>query len=71
MSKLTPRQFLALVYLDAKDRVTPEDLPMARVTARAVLSALARENLAAYTITDEGRTALAAARDEARGEAGT
>jgi|HubBroStandDraft_6_1064221.scaffolds.fasta_scaffold00062_9 hypothetical protein len=76
-SKLTARQFLALGYLDAHGPVTAGDLPMARDTARAVLAGLARKGFAAegahgsYAITDAGRPALAAAREEARREAGT
>jgi hypothetical protein len=72
---LTARQFLALGYLD-HGRVTAGDLPMSRDTARAVLAGLARKGFAAagahgsYTITDAGRPVLAAARDEARREAG-
>jgi hypothetical protein len=73
--KLTAQQFLALGYLDAKDRVTPRDLPMALATATSVLSGLARRGYAAedggsYGITDEGRRVLAAAREAARHEAG-
>jgi hypothetical protein len=74
--KLTARQFLALGYLADLGRVTVRDLPMARDTARAVLAGLARKGLAAedgpgsYKITGAGRPALAAAREEARREAG-
>jgi hypothetical protein len=70
------RQFLALVYLEAKDRVSPLDLPMKARTAQRVLHSLAKDGLAtgdadgSYQITAEGRAALAAAREEARREAG-
>jgi hypothetical protein len=76
MTKLTARQFLALGYLDALGRVTARDLPMGRDTARAVLAGLARKGFAdgdapgSFKITGDGRAALAAAREEARREAG-
>jgi hypothetical protein len=77
-AELTPRQFLALVYLDASDQVTARELPMGWETARAVLRGLVRKGYAAgdgagaskYEITEPGRSALAAAREEARREAG-
>ena len=75
---LTDRQRLALGYLDASDRITAEDLPMALKPARAVLRDLARTGYAAedgpgtfkYLITAAGRSALAASREEARRDAG-
>jgi DNA-binding IclR family transcriptional regulator len=76
--KLTDRQFLALGYLAAQDRVTARDLPMNHGTARSVLVGLTRKGYAAeeapgsgsYTITDAGRPVLAAAREAARRDAG-
>ena len=68
--KLSERQFLALVYLDAKNEVTPADLPMR--SASRVLSRMARKGYAVtlYAITGEGASVLAAARDRSRREAG-
>lgn len=75
-ASLTPRQFLALAYLDSSARVAPRDLPMKAYTARAVLAGLVRKGYASsaawgtFEITGEGRSALAAAREQARHEAG-
>lgn len=70
--KLTERQFLALIYLDAKNEVGAADLPMRSRTARRILSRMARKGYAVtlYAITGEGAAVLAAARDRARREAG-
>jgi hypothetical protein len=77
---LTPARFLAMVYLDAKERVAPRDLPMRLGKARRVLARIARKGYAVrdypakaggtYMITVEGAEALAAAREQARHEAG-
>ena len=73
--KLTDRQFLALGWLAVLGKATPQDLPMSRDTARHVLSGLTRRGYAtkdsgSFTATPDGLTALAAARDRARREAG-
>lgn len=69
---LTERQFLALIYLDAKNEVAAGDLPMRSGSARRVLSRMARKGYAVtlYAITGEGTAVLAAAREQARREAG-